>query len=140
MKILVNTLFNCSATGTTGNFRSSEIPYKDRAGNDIRNHLDWTHSRNKQRNWETLLQLIGLRCQVNNVEASQYDQGTWHFTFEVDTPEIYGANDSLDLLRQDCRGVPMVCHLDETPTTAVVLITLGEGQNIWFEMVNINYD
>jgi len=68
MRILCRTLFDCSATGVTGHYRPSQVPFEDSAGNTIANQHDWMFARNQQRNWETLNQLISLRTQVFDVE------------------------------------------------------------------------
>ena len=135
MRIKVKTLFDCSATGTTGNFRAAQVPYQDRAGNVIRDFNSWMHSRNQQRNWETLLQLMGLRCQIDNIDPPTVEQGLWQFSFEVDRPEVYG-ND-LALLLQDCEGVPMVQPQTDQPGQVSVLTAQGPDRNIWFESVNM---
>lgn len=136
MKILVKTLFDCSITGTTGNFRPSQLPYHDRANYLIQDHATWQRSRNRQRNWETLLQVLGLRCQLENIEPSIFLDGVWQFVFEVDNIAVYGSNGDLGLLRQDCEGVPMFDQLGgESPTTSI-LHSQGQDQNIWFSTIN----
>lgn len=135
MKIQVRTLFDCSTTGTTGHFRAAQLPYRDRANNSIVDYASWTRSRNRQRNWETLLQIIGLRSQLDNIQPSEFRDGAWHFSFEVHNVAVFGGD--LDLLLQDCEGVPMVTNLDQATPTAATLITTGQHQNIWFQTVNI---
>jgi hypothetical protein len=136
MKILVKTLFDCSATGTTGNFRPSQLPHRDRTDSAIHDHRTWSRSRNKQRNLETLLQVFGLRSQLENVSEIQCQDDAWQFTFEVDNPAVYGDADSLYLLLQDCEGVPMLTDLDEKIPIKSVLSTQGQDQNIWFTPIN----
>lgn len=136
MKILVKTLFDCSSTGTTGNFRPAQLPYHDRAGHVVKDHATWQRSRNRQRNWETLLQILGLRCQLENIEPSHCLDGVWHFTYEVHNAAVYGDRGDLALLHQDCEGVPMVQGLDQETPTVTTLITQGQDQNIWFTPIN----
>lgn len=135
MKILVRTLFDCSATGITGNFRLAQLPFRDKTNNVITDIASWSRSRNQQRNWETLMQVLGLRCQLNNVEDSQYRNNAWEFTFEVENPDIFGINQSLQLLRDDCDGVPMLIIQDSNSQPSI-LHTHGSDQNIWFETIN----
>lgn len=137
MKILVETLFDCSATGTTGNFRPANLPYRDRCDTEICDYPSWARSRNQQRNWETLLQVMGLRCQLDDIEPSQQRNNRWYFSFIVDNSEIFGDSDDLVLLKQDCQGVPMVTGLHESPPQVSVIITQGPDQNIWFKSINI---
>lgn len=136
MRILCKTYFDCTATGVTGHFRASQIPFRDAAGKQITCQSDWNHARNQQRNWETLNQLISLRTQPFAVSSSVCDQGLWHFDFEVEHSEVYGANNDLQDLVKECQGVPMVIGLDETLTQYSMLQTSGPDQNIWFEPIN----
>lgn len=136
MKIQVRTLFDCSTTGTTGNFRPAQLPYRDRANQPITSYESWTQSRNRQRNWETLLQVLGLRCQLNNIEPCTFSDGAWHFSFEVDNVSVYGDQGQLELLLRDCAGVPMVDQLDQATPVAAALVVSGPDQNIWFKAVN----
>jgi hypothetical protein len=134
MKISVETLFDCSVTGTTGNFKPSSIPHRDLINNKIHDYSSWSRSRNQQRNWETLLQVMGLRCQIENIESSQYRDGRWYFSFEVENPEIFGGE--LSLLKHDCQGVPMVTALDEDTPQIATIQTQDPDRNIWFTAVN----
>ena len=139
MRILCRTLFDCSATGITGHFRPSQIPFTDGAGNTINNQHDWTFARNQQRNWETLNQLISLRTQPLNVIPNGCDAGTWQFEFEVEHGEVYsttGYAGDLTGLINECAGVPMLTGLTEKLTDQAVLVTAGPDQNIWFEPIN----
>ena len=139
MKILCRTLFDCSRTGVTGTFRSSEIPYTDRAGQLVDNHQDWNRSRNQQRNYETLLQIFGLRTQPQEITQPVCNNGVWQFSFESESEgvfEMHSNSDPLAGLKLDCDGVPMMLNLTEQPGLAPVLTTHGEQQNIWFETIN----
>ena len=79
MKIQGRTLFDCSPTGITGHFRSSQIPFEDRVGQSIRNIEDWNRARNQQRNWETLQQMISLRAQPYILQVPQVIDNQWVF-------------------------------------------------------------
>ena len=136
MKILVKTLFDCSETGTTGNFRPSQLPYRDRNDYLIQDHAAWSRSRNKQRNFETLLQVFGLRTQLENVGPVECIDHGWQFEFEIANPAVYGDAESLYLLLQDCEGVPMLTELDEKMPLKSMLSTQGQDQNIWFSPIN----
>lgn len=89
--------------------------------------------RNQQRNWETLLQVLSLRTQpqeisgpyVHEYELSGGDsifgemyQGThtvWHFSFGVEAINVFKNSQSDDgLLYNDFAQVPIVQGLDET--------------------------
>jgi hypothetical protein len=139
MKILCRTFFDCSATGVTGHFRPSQIPFDDRAGHAVTDQRSWNYSRNQQRNWETLNQLISLRTQPLSITYLGAAAGTWSFEFAVESDLIYsetGQQEDISVLVTECDGVPMVTGLDETHTQETVLITQGHSQNIWFELIN----
>jgi hypothetical protein len=139
MKILCKTLFDCSRTGVTGTFRASEIPYVDRSGQPVNNQQQWNRSRNQQRNYETLLQIFGLRTQPQDISQPVHLNEMWQFEFTVETEgvfNVHGNDDPLAGLLVDCDGVPMVVNLNETLTLQPVLITAGDRQNIWFEIIN----
>lgn len=140
MKITCRTLFDCSCTGVTGHFRSSEIPFVDRAGQQVNNQQDWNHSRNQQRNWETILQIISLRTQPEHISLPVQHNGVWEFEFQSESEgvfEVYNDPDPLAGLRVDCEGVPMMLNLTEQPRLSPTITTVGKDQNIWFSTVNI---
>ena len=129
----------CSLTGVTGHFRPSEIPFVDRAGQQINSHEDWNHSRNQQRNWETLLQIISLRTQPIDLSVPVYRDGIWEFDFKSESQgvfEVHGNPDPLAGLKIDCEGVPMMLNLKEQPSLSPSITTEGPGQNIWFTSIN----
>jgi hypothetical protein len=135
MKYVCQTLFDITATGVTGHFRPTRMPFTDQAGQQIHNHADWNRSRNQQRNWETLTQIIGLRTQIFDLQAPIKDStGTrWMFEFETDRDGVFGSDaDPTEILRTDAEGVPMLLDLDNRPDLLPVLKTQGPEQNIWF--------
>jgi hypothetical protein len=139
MKILCRTLFDCSRTGVTGAFRASEIPFVDRAEQTVDNQQQWNRSRNQQRNYETLLQIFGLRAQPQQISCPVYRSGAWEFNFEIEAEgvfDVYGDPDPLAGLKIDCEGVPMMLKLTEKSINDPMLITHGAQQNIWFEVIN----
>ena len=139
MKILCRTLFDCSLTGVTGHYRSSEIPFVDRAGQTIHNQPAWNHSRNQQRNWETLLQIISLRTQPVDLTVPVKKNAEWEFEFDSESEGVFAMHGNLDPLaglKQDCEGVPMMLNLTEQPSLAPTITTSGHNQNIWFSTVN----
>jgi len=128
-------------TGITGHFKSAHMPFRDRAGQLIQDTESWNRSRNQQRNWETLTQILGLRTQLFALTDPIPDQtGTrWMFEFETETDGIYGPNnDPTQVLRADANGVPMLRELNNTPDIESILVTDGPKQNIWFAPISIN--
>jgi hypothetical protein len=143
MKIICRTFFDCSATGVTGHFRSSQVPFSDHSGREIQDLPSWNYARNQQRNWETLTQLISLRTQPLSVTSLGQHCGTWSFEFEVESSLVYstsGQEDDISSLVNECAGVPMITGLTESLTQETVLITQGPDQNIWFEPINTSLE
>jgi hypothetical protein len=130
--------FDITATGVTGHFKSSRIPFWDRAGQEIINEMAWNISRNQQRNWETLTQLISLRTQVIDLTDPKKINGVWEFEFATETADVYGtADDPVGVLRNDTNGVPMLLMIDNQVNSSE-LIAQGLDQNIWFEPIAVN--
>lgn len=143
MKIVCRTFFDCSYTGVTGHYRPSEIPFIDKAGYSVTDQLDWHRSRNRQRNWETLMQIIGLRTQPQNITRPENKSGEWVFEFVAEAEGVYSLSNDPDPiagLKQDCNGVPMVINLSERSDIFPTLSISGPNQNIWFETINNTLD
>lgn len=141
MKFACQTLFDITATGVTGHCKTTRMPFQDRAGQTIRDVESWNRSRNQQRNWETLTQILSLRTQLFDLTEPVPDQsGTrWMFEFETESEGIYGPeSDPVSVLRSDATGVPMLRELDNDPDIETVLVTEGPRQNIWFAPISIN--
>ena len=136
MKIRVDTYFDCTATGTTGHFRQVQLPMINRIGDTIADEAAWNRSRNQQRNFETLLQLIGLYTQPLELSVPTMDPQTqlWSFEFEVEFEGVFATDvDNLGLLKQQARNVPMITGLGEQQTLPRQLIPDG---NIFFSELN----
>jgi hypothetical protein len=139
MKILCRTLFDCTCTGITGNFRVAQLPINDRNEKTIVDQEQWNFSRNQQRNWETLLQMISLRALPTIVKYPTKTDHGWSFEFEVETPGVYSATgdeSNTDALLYECAGIPMITGLTENKGLEPQLIVQGVHKNIWFETVN----
>lgn len=140
MKIQCRTLFDCTRTGTTGHFRIAQVPFQDNAGQWIRDISDWTRSRNQQRNFETVMQMISLRAQPTIVSDPKLEHGIWQFEFSVETVGVYSSDGSASdtsALLKECQGTPIILGLQETNTETSYLDTQSPNQNIWFETINI---
>jgi hypothetical protein len=139
MKYVCNTLFDITATGITGHYKTSRIPFTDEAGQEIANSDDWNRARNQQRNWETLVQLISMRTQIFELTTPVAEDKEWSFEFEVETPGIYGSDDNpVHILISDADGIPMINHLNNKPEIAPMLVIDGPNQNIWFSPLSVN--
>ena len=141
MKFACQTLFDITATGVTGHCKTNRMPFHDRAGQLIHDVESWNRSRNQQRNWETLTQILSLRTQLFDLTDPIPDQtgSRWMFEFETETDGIYGpSDDPVSVLRSDATGVPMLRELNNDPDIETVLVTEGPRQNIWFAPITIN--
>jgi hypothetical protein len=116
--------------------RLDNMPFVDQAGQQVSTQADWLRSRNQQRNYETLLQLFGLRTQPQNITNPVLVANKWEFTFESENQSVFAMDgDPLGWLKQDAETVPMVQDVNSM-VSASALCTSGPNQNIWFELVN----
>ena len=135
---MCQTLFDITDTGVTGHFRNTRVPFQDRAGQVIVDQSTWNRSRNQQRNWETLTQILGLRTQLFDITQPVRDtSGTsWMFEFETEQEGVFGdLVDPVSVLRADADGVPMLLDLDNRRDLMPILKTQGPEQNIWFAVL-----
>ena len=109
--------------------------------------------RNQQRNWESVLQVIGLRAQpitigepyneivpqdvVNSIFGEMHhgqDQRVWCATFAVEHPDVFKSNrEQLGLLKNDFNQVPVICGLNETARFILpIFYSHGSLKNIIF--------
>jgi hypothetical protein len=126
--ICVLTDFDCRSTGVTGHFRTNVLPFVDRIDQPITDVDSWNSSRNQQRNWETILQLIGLYTQPQSISDIRMKNGRWEFEFETEFDDVFRLNDDpVGLLKQACRGVPIINYVQQQLTAL-----LQPDVNIWF--------
>ena len=116
----VVTYFDCTPTGTKS-YRKLQPGTVNAVGHKIQTMDDWNYSRNQQRNWETILQVVSLKTQAidisNPVIMTREDKKTWQFSFGIEHEGIYDdgtlGGDKLGLLKQEVKGVPMIVGLGE---------------------------
>ena len=131
-RVRVTTKFDCTTTGTTGHFRANLVPYQDRAGQTIANQQDWQRSRNQQRNWETITQIISLFTQLENLSDCGPVGESWCFEFTTEFEGVFqNGRSELGALEDVCRGVPMITDVAATDCGD----KLDPGTNIQFEIV-----
>lgn len=138
MKIQVRTRFDITATGTRGNFNANRLPFRDRAGQHITTESAWHRSRNQQRNWETMNQLISLRTLPQDIsDPAQDQQGQnriWRFDFELENAgALEQTGDPVGALKTDSAAVPMITGLGEDAGVEPHLLV---GTNIWFQAMH----
>ena len=112
--------------------------------------------RNQQRNWETLLQCIGLRTQPQNIQepitstvedisVAEFgdfytgSQKIWTWSWTVEREGVYDlANTPLGGLLQDLEQVPIVTGLTETARFMLpIFYPYGTIKNIYIKQVTI---
>jgi hypothetical protein len=112
--------------------------------------------RNQQRNWETLLQCIGLRTQPQNIQepivstvedigVAEFgdfytgSQKIWTWSWTVEREGVYDlANAPLGGLLQDLEQVPIVTGLEETARFMLpIFYPYGTIKNIYIKQVSI---
>jgi hypothetical protein len=113
--------------------------------------------RNQQRNWETVLQCIGIRAQPMNIqmppgpiehaEMKNYEFGefftgehkVWAFSFSVEHPDVFHDGKSrLGYLEDSFNEVPIISYLTETARFMLpIFYTHGAIKNIYFKIREI---
>lgn len=149
-KITCYTLYDITATGVINRPKPAVET----------NLQEWTIKRNQQNNLDTILQIIGLRSQPEEITTpekvivesfSDYDFGflfeinnetnvpCWKFSFNI---AHYGVfNDGITELGElynDCEFVPMLKVGTEWEKLPSYLDTSEELRNIYFEITELN--
>ncbi len=148
--ITLYTLFDITYTGILHNGNYNVSKFFDKAGQIVENINQWERSRNQQRNWQIIVQLLGLRAIPNILsmpvkktdDLNKYKfgsiftgiQNVWTVSFAMEHTSVLTVQTEFDLLIQDFDSVPLTTGLTET---AIIkpkcLITSGINQNIYFE-------
>lgn len=146
-RLICYTLFDTTPT-VMKNTRRPEL------GEDI---ATWTHNRNTQCNFDTILQAISLRSQpeltsqpiltpvkfdddrfgylFEQVEDEEYP--CWTFEFDIMHPGVFDNGiTELGLLYNDCDTVPMIKCGTEWEKLPAFLDTSDELRNIYFKVKN----
>jgi hypothetical protein len=127
----VYTLIDITATGIVAPYNSALKQVIDDSDTIINSESSWIKSRNKQRNWETLVQVLGLRslpniqytpvCKCESLGnfdfGSNYigKENVWCFEFTTEQQHLFTIGDNpTSLLLQDLHQVPVITNLDET--------------------------
>lgn len=149
VKIKCTTLFDITRSGI--NTRRQEHGVTD---------PQYQKKRNQQSNFETILQIIGMRNQPEEITepekimiypiktnmGEKYITKTkipaWNFVFTVSSLEPFSdSNHDLSKLIQDCAGVPMIVELDEwSKLDKMLLDSSFDYRNIHFEVINDGQD
>ena len=145
MKIQCHTLFDITKT----NVNSRRTGQESATNNSILNK-----QRSQQSNFETILQIIGMRSQPEDItdpEKSMESLGknarwgtnytnkmkvpVWRFTFVVEQPSVFHDGESeLGNLIKDSHGIPIVTGLEEWSKLDKTIDVSNELRNIYFEV------
>ena len=134
MKILVSTLFDCTTTGVVGRYREERGRFQDQSGQWIENAEHWERARNQQRNYETLIQVVSLRTQLESVTAAQQQDQTWTFAVVTDRDGVFGED--FAALLDDCDNVPMIPGMLALADLPASLHATGDQVNVWFQQID----
>jgi hypothetical protein len=135
--IQCGTLFDITETGVRNHTANARLPFQDQAGQHVDTESAWQRSRNQQRNWETVNQILALRTLPENISTPVIEPGdrglTWQFEFDIpDLSAVSEGDQELSLLLRDCESVPMITGLTETAKLEPELRTQAPAANIWF--------
>jgi len=133
------TLVDITATGVIRHTHSNEI------------------QRNQQRNWETVLQCIGIKAQPQLIEGPYCktvvidettifpdiyfgEQRVWFFSFGVEYEDVFLVEDDpVGALDNAFSKVPIICGLEETARFMLpILYPYGAIKNICFMKGRMN--
>lgn len=147
------TLIDITKTGVVSNYKPNALGFVDAADQKVHDEKSWTKSRNQQRNFETIVQVIGLRSQITFIDTPESTlcnltdlnfgtiftgtQRVWHFKFAVEHVEVFTrGDDPLILLSEDLNVVPCILKLEETAEIKnPIFQTLGSNKNIYVEIL-----
>jgi len=151
--IICYTLIDITKTGMVSNYKPGLPTFVDDAGQIINDADSWTKSRNQQRNFETIVQTIGLRAQPifldtpvdEEVVLSNYQFGekfngrhnVWKFKFSVEHLDVFTKNGTeLLALIEDLNFVPCIVNLLETvKINNPVFQTFDHYKNIYLDIL-----
>ena len=144
MKIKCITLFDITKTDVISRRHSHE----NRVGAEL------TKQRSQQSNFETILQIISMRAQPEDITepeklmlstknsewgndyATKSKIPSWQFTFTVAQDYVFhnGLSDIGNLIK-DSNGIPMIIGLDEWAKIKNTIDHTDQYRNIYFEVI-----
>lgn len=149
-KIRCHTLFDITNTGVSNRRPPSNL--------DDDALQRWNNDRNRQCNFDTVLQVISLRSQPENITAPHKEDfifaefekfgflfdasedktiPKWSFDFTVNYYSVFDDGiTELGALYTDCDSVPMLTKLSEWDKLPNFLDISPELKNIYFEVLN----
>lgn len=147
MKLRCFTLFDITKTNVTSK--------KSLLGASLEETKQWQNKRNTQANLDTIIQVISLRAQPENLQdpieslievdgthhfgflyPSEEPQKFWYFDFVVNYGSVFSdGKDDLGALYNDCEDVPMIKTTNSPQNIPAFLDTSPELCNIYFRVL-----
>jgi hypothetical protein len=145
MRIRCYTLFDITKTGVLN--RKAPI------NGSPEKVLEWEHNRNTQCNFDTIIQIISLRSQPENISTPtritekfkefgfmfEDEELNSYWTFDFDVMQLSVFDDGINplgYLIEDCDNVPMIKVGTEWSKLPEFLDTTPELRNIYFEVIS----
>lgn len=147
-------LVDITNTGVLAQYKRDLPRFIDNANQIVDNEATWNRSRNQQRNWETLTQLMGMITQPTILQVpKRYDEQdlsslgfggditgshtVWTFTIGAEQTGVFNTDRIGGRLLELCQDIPVIAGLKETanlnPST---FITDGPFTNLYFDNVS----
>lgn len=146
MRIRCYSLFDITKTNISSKKKSLDA--------SVEEALEWQNKRNTQCNLDTIIQVISLRAQPENITEPQcssdneniekfgflYEfteqQRYWYFDFMVNYASVFSdGNNDLGALYNDCEDVPMIKTIKSPNIIPASLDISPELRNIYFEII-----
>jgi hypothetical protein len=148
MKLRCFSLFDITKTNVTSK--------KSLLGASPEEAREWQNRRNTQCNLDTIIQVISLRAQPENITEPMQDylddeknenfgflynldeqQTFWYFDFSVNYSSVFAdGEDELGALYNDCEDVPMIKTNASPNNIPFSLDTTPELRNIYFKILS----
>lgn len=147
-RIKCYTLFDITKTGV--------LNRKPPLNGTIQQIKKWEQNRNSQSNFDTIVQVISLRSQPENItepivtekllnefehfgfmyDNEEVEQKIWSFDFTINHSSVFNDGfTELGYLYSDCEGVPIIRLGTEYDKIQGFLDTSPELRNIYFEII-----
>lgn len=90
-----------------------------------------------KKNWNTLQQIVSLRCQVDITKQPYMSADQIYcFEFEPHVPTVYASpEDPLFYLRSDSNSVPMIIADPEEGFRIELIDALSDSPTVWYEII-----
>ena len=141
-------LIDITNTGVFGDYKKSSS-FFDNAHQIVNDKISWERSRNQQRNWDTLVQLISMITQPIILQQSKLLQeenlkkyhfgysgksNVWQFSITsehvdiFDSPLVVGGR-----LKEICHKIPIITGLLESIDFEISMFDTTNNVNLYFE-------